>query len=139
MAWAPSALAGLKNARNLVPALLWPGVTPCPGKSLADQAAITRYRSLNAFQRPWRLVHAALDRSMFTTPEIFMQMIKTVARLPPMRWFRQRDVGGTLVQDVFLVGPDGRPVIARYSMEKQPDGSWRINGCALTQAPDQNV
>ena len=34
---------------------------------------------------------------------------------------------------------DGRPVIARYSMEKQPDGSWRINGCALTQAPDQNV
>jgi hypothetical protein len=54
--------------------------------------------------------------------------------------FRQLgEVGGTLVQDVFLVGPDGRPVIARYSMEKQPDGSWRINGCALTQAPDQNV
>ena len=43
------------------------------------------------------------------------------------------------VQRVHLVGPDGRAVIAHYSMEQQPDGSWRIDGCTLIEAPDIGV
>ncbi len=35
----------------------------------------------------------------------------------------------------FLVGPDGQAVIALYAMERQPDGSWRINGVYLLQVP----
>jgi hypothetical protein len=27
-------------------------------------------------------------------------------------------------------------VVARYYMEQQPDGSWRIGGCVLEQSPD---
>jgi hypothetical protein len=38
------------------------------------------------------------------------------------------------VQSVELVGPDGGHYIALYRMEKQPDGSWKINGCELTES-----
>ena len=41
--------------------------------------------------------------------------------------------------EVYVVGPDGKPALAVYEMQRQPDGSWRINGCWLTPAPDQNV
>jgi len=82
-------------------------------------------------------------QQMFTTPDIFMEMVKLgyqpVYRPREVEFRKLGDVDGTLVQDVFVVGPDGQPVIARYAMEKQPDGSWRINGCALIKAPDQNV
>ena len=117
--------------------------------SSADQAAIRQViqSQLDAFQHDdagaaWSYASPSIQ-SMFTTPEIFMQMVKTgyqpVYRPREVEFRQLGDVGGSLVQDVFVVGPDGRPVIARYSMEKQPDGSWRINGCALTQAPDQDV
>jgi hypothetical protein len=44
-----------------------------------------------------------------------------------------------LVQQVYMVGPDGVAVIADYAMQKQPDGSWKINGCSIEKAPDQGV
>ena len=34
-------------------------------------------------------------------------------------------------------GPDGRPRIALYIMERQPDGSWKIDGCILTESDDK--
>ncbi len=47
--------------------------------------------------------------------------------------------GGRIAQDVFVVGPDGVPTIARYFMERQPDGVWRIDGCVMLKAPDQDA
>jgi len=41
--------------------------------------------------------------------------------------------GGTIIQRVELVGPDGVPALAHYVMQRQSDGSWRINGCFLTR------
>jgi hypothetical protein len=35
------------------------------------------------------------------------------------------------VQQVFLVGPDGRSYVAQYLMEKQRDGAFRIAGVAI--------
>jgi len=43
------------------------------------------------------------------------------------------------VQNVLVVGPDGIPVLAIYLMQRQPDGSWRINGVYLTRIPDQSA
>ena len=48
-------------------------------------------------------------------------------------------IDGKLVQPVRVIGPDGLPVIAFYIMERQPDGSWKIDGCVLTRAPGQAV
>ncbi len=38
---------------------------------------------------------------------------------------------GKVTQRVEIVGPDGRLVTAIYDMSRQPDGSWRIDGCRL--------
>ena len=48
-------------------------------------------------------------------------------------------VEGRLVQRVYMVGPDGIAVLADYEMQRQPDGTWRINGCTIERAPDQGV
>lgn len=38
------------------------------------------------------------------------------------------------VQQVELVGPDGEPALALYSMERDSNGLWRINGCTLVRS-----
>ena len=83
---------------------------------------------------------APVVRNIFPTPEIFMAMVKqgypqvyrpqsfnfTEALIDPM---------GRPAQKMTVVGPDGKAYIALYSMEKQPDGTWRISGCTLLEIP----
>jgi hypothetical protein len=45
------------------------------------------------------------------------------------------DPVGRPSQKMIVVGPDGKSYIALYSMEKQPDGTWRIAGCTLLEIP----
>ena len=43
--------------------------------------------------------------------------------------------GGTgLVQEVLIQGPDGEDWTALYSLERQPDGSFKINGVQMIKA-----
>ena len=80
-------------------------------------------------------------QSIFKNPDTFMSMVRASYR--PV--YRPREVEfrdlvaveGRWTQRVLVVGPDGVPVIAQYVMEKQPDGSWRIEGCYL-QAPEDH-
>ncbi len=44
----------------------------------------------------------------------------------------QEDDG--IVQTVELIGPDGLPYTARYTMEREADGSWRIIACEILQS-----
>ena len=83
---------------------------------------------------------APVVRNIFPTPEIFMTMVKqgypqvyrpqsfnfTEALIDPM---------GRPAQKMTVVGPDGKSYIALYSMEKQPDGTWRISGCTMLEIP----
>lgn len=41
------------------------------------------------------------------------------------------------VQPVLLVGPELEVVTAYYVMQRQADGTWRINGCVLRQVPER--
>ncbi len=79
-------------------------------------------------------------QAQFQTPEIFMSMVKTgyapVYRPQSVEFRELMHAAGGPVQVVHIVGPDGSAVLALYSMEQQPDGSWRIDGCTLTAAPD---
>jgi hypothetical protein len=82
-------------------------------------------------------------QQMFHDPDTFMEMVKT-GYLPVYRssHVEFRDLGmidGKLIQQVYMVGPDGVAVLALYEMQRQPDGSWRINGCAIARAPDQGA
>ena len=77
---------------------------------------------------------------MFGTPERFMAMVRTgyapVYRPRSAEFLDLNTSARGPVQEVLFIGPDGVPVIARYYMEQQPDGSWRINGVSLHQTDD---
>jgi hypothetical protein len=76
-------------------------------------------------------------RDLFPTPDIFMDMVRK--GYPPV--YRPQSVvfGAVansptgLQQKVLLTGPDGKSYVAIYSVQRQPDGSWKINGCVLVE------
>jgi len=115
----------------------------------ADQAAIRQViqSQMAAFQKddgPTAYGYASPTiQEKFVNPEVFLEMVKTgypAVYHPREVEFRDLKVeNGRLLQEVYVVGPDGKPALAIYEMQRQPDGSWRINGCWLTSAPDQNV
>ncbi|MGB3139936.1 MAG: DUF4864 domain-containing protein [Aestuariivirga sp.] len=83
---------------------------------------------------------APVVRNIFPTPEIFISMVKRgygpVYR-PQSFSFTEAliDAMGRPAQKMLVVGPDGKTYEALYSMEKQPDGTWRISGCTLLEVP----
>lgn len=76
-------------------------------------------------------------RAMFQTPDRFMTMVQRgympVYRPMDVQFLDLVESKGRPLQKVQVVGPDGRPVMAVYTMELQPDGNWRIAGCVLIQ------
>ena len=83
---------------------------------------------------------APVVRNIFPTPEIFMSMVKQGYPLvyrPQAFNFTEAliDPMGRPTQKMLVVGPDGKTYEALYSMEKQPDGTWRISGCTLLEIP----
>lgn len=114
-------------------------------QSAGDAAAIRGViqSQLDAFQRDdgseaFSYASPAIQQ-LFRTPEIFMDMVRTgYAPVYRPQSYQFQGLDGSLagpVQEVLMIGPDGTPVIARYTMQRQPDGSWRIHGCTLTRAP----
>ncbi len=83
---------------------------------------------------------APVVRNIFPTPEIFMAMVKRgypqVYRPQSFNFTETLiDAMGRPAQKMLVVGPDGKTYEALYSMEKQPDGSWRISGCTMLEIP----
>lgn len=112
-----------------------------PGVTAEDRTAIQGVirRQLDAFQADDAAGAYAMAapniKKMFPTPDGFLAMVQR-GYLPVYRpkssdfsELALRD--GELVQEVELVGPDGRPVLALYTMQKDPGGVWVIAGCAL--------
>ena len=86
--------------------------------------------------------HAApMIRQIFPDPDRFMAMVRQgyqpVYR-PQSYSFGKAgfSASGRPIQRVTIVGPDGLNYEAIYTMERQPDGTWQINGCALVKAKD---
>ncbi len=79
-------------------------------------------------------------QSRFGTPEHFLGIVQQLYQpVYRPRAFSFREVvtdDGELIQKVEIIGPDGAHELARYSMVKQPDGTWRIGGCTLTKSDD---
>jgi hypothetical protein len=103
-----------------------------------DQSAIQSVisRQIGAFQNnDGAAAYSAASpgiQSRFPSVADFMAMV--AGQYQPV--YRPRSVAfGTLtdtadgpVQRVFLVGPDGASYVAEYLLQKQPDGTWKING-----------
>ncbi|MBM3533944.1 MAG: DUF4864 domain-containing protein [Alphaproteobacteria bacterium] len=80
-------------------------------------------------------------RGIFRTADNFMAMVRNgyqpVYRPRDVRFGDLVAVEASLVQKVYVTGPDGRRVLALYVMEQQADGIWLINGCMLAEPEDE--
>lgn len=85
--------------------------------------------------------HAAPNvRALFPSPEIFLEMVRRayrpVYRPAEVRFRPPEVVPEGILQKVLLRGPDGRLVMAHYTMERGPDGGWKIAACMLVEQPE---
>ena len=116
------------------------------GVTAADRAAMQNVirQQMDAFRRDdgqTAFSFASPDiRRMFQTPEIFMSMVRQgyapVYRPREVEFREVIERDGKVVQRVYVVGPDGTPVIALYIMERQSNGIWKIGGCTLLKSDD---
>ncbi|MEX6507645.1 DUF4864 domain-containing protein [Jiella sp. M17.18] len=98
-------------------------------------------RALNADDGATAYSYAAPNiQAMFPTPQIFMGMV--ASGYDPVYHSRNAVFGpltaeGTgFRQEVYLTDRKGRSWIASYTLERQPDGSMKITGCALRKGSD---
>jgi hypothetical protein len=132
-------LAGLLFAATLA------GLAPAPAAaepvSAADTKAVRAVveGQLAAFadddgQRAFSYASPSI-RAMFGNPERFMAMVRgsypVVYRPSAVVFLHPAWVQGQLVQGVHLTDAEGALWLAVYSLERQGDNSWRINGCTV--------
>jgi Domain of unknown function (DUF4864) len=80
-------------------------------------------------------------RAVFTTEDVFMQMVKQlypqVYRPRSYAFAELTEKGRGLEQMVDIVDSEGVYWTAVYTLEMQPDGSWKITGCYLLKKPGE--
>ena len=120
-----------------------PSNLPAPEKRAIRtviEAQINAFRSDDG-ERAFGLASPNI-RGIFRTADNFMAMVRKgylpVYRPRNVRFGDLVEDEGTLVQKVFVTAPDGTEVLALYVMERQADGTWRVNGCMLA-TPDDEV
>ena len=72
---------------------------------------------------------------IFPDATTFLGMVqknyRAVYRHKSFEFGLSRSVDGVIIQDVQIIDTDGDAWAARYILERQPDGSLKINGCTL--------
>lgn len=108
-------------------------VATAQGIIRAQEQAIGRDDAAAAYS------HAAPEiRQLFPQADIFLQMVQQA--YPPVYRHRRFEFGearasqGRIAQRVHIVDADGEAWEALYTLEQQPDGSWKITGCSLLKA-----
>ena len=82
-------------------------------------------------------------RERFGTPQEFLRMVRTgypvVYRPRSLRFEPPVAIDGGIVQPVRMTDTEGRAWLALYTMQRRPDGAWRIDGCALSRLAAQET
>ena len=77
-------------------------------------------------------------RQLFPQAELFMAMVqKTYApvyRHKSFEFGEAQTEGSSVAQRVHIIDADGNAWEALYTVEQQPDGSFKITGCSLLKA-----
>jgi Domain of unknown function (DUF4864) len=107
--------------------------------SAAIRAVVTE--QLDAFARDdavraFSLATPAI-RARFGTAEAFLEMVRSdyavVYRPRSIEFDTSVVIEGEIVQPVKMIDAQGAAWIALYPMQRQADGTWRINGCQLAR------
>lgn len=82
-------------------------------------------------------------QGMFGDKDAFMEMVRRgyapVHRPKSFEFGPTRDERGEIQQALRIQDQSGADWDAVYSLERQPDGSWRISGCRLVKRPGEAV
>jgi len=115
-----------------------PGAEAGEAEVKAAQSVIDS--QLQAFQdndgaRAYSYAAPSIKR-IFPTKEAFMNMVTNgyppVHRAQSHAFGKVEETGPTsIIQQVLIVGPDGKDYEAVYTLERQPDGGYLITGCSL--------
>ena len=99
------------------------------------------HRQIDAFRRDdaqgaFALVSPAVQHS-FGTPERFLDAVRmayrAVYRPANIAFLDLLMMSGEVVQQVQITDRAGGLWVAYFSMQRQSDGNWRMNGCHLVQ------
>ncbi len=84
---------------------------------------------------------APMIQRMFPTQEIFMELVRRgyqpVYRSRSHSFGELTETAAGLEQIVDIVDAEGEFWTARYTLEKQPDGAWKITSCMLLKKPGE--
>jgi hypothetical protein len=79
-------------------------------------------------------------QTKFQNKDIFFSMVKKsygpVYRPGNYAFGRSKAAGDYFYQEVIISGVDGKDRTAVYGLQKQPDGSYRINGVQIMESAD---
>lgn len=105
-------------------------VTAAQGVIRAQEQAFARDDAAGAYS------HAApAIREIFPAPDIFMSMVQNgyapVYRHRSFEFGDSRSEGSAVSQRVHIIDTNGEAWEALYTLELQPDGSYKITGCSL--------
>jgi hypothetical protein len=81
---------------------------------------------------------APIIKQIFPAPDVFMSMVEN--SYAPVYRHRSFEFGETKVdgdwigQHVHIIDANGEAWEALYTLEQQPDGSYKITGCSLLKA-----
>ena len=124
-----------------------PAVAEPPEFNSADHTGVeqTIRGQIDAFQHDdaaGAFSFAAPDtQQRFGDAQTFLDMVRRayqpVYHPRDLDFSRLTNQDGAIVQRVELIGPDGAPYTALYTMEREPDGTWKIIACMLV--PSQRV
>jgi hypothetical protein len=93
-------------------------------------------------ERAFELATPAI-RKAFGSAENFLEMVRSsyavVYRPKSVVFETPLLADGQVIQPVRLSDTEGRGWIAVYPMQRQPDGSWRTNGCQLRRLAGQET
>jgi len=113
------------------------GVPPADAKAVRAviEAQLDAFRHDDA-ARAFSLAAPGI-RQTFRSPENFLAMVRhsyaVVYRPRSVLFEPPQLIDDQVIQPVRLTDADGRGWIAVYPMQRQPDGSWRTNGCQLSR------
>jgi hypothetical protein len=149
---AASSITRLGNLAVLVLSLLTLSASaqaPAADIAAADRAAIRSVieRQMAAFATDdaataFGFASPAIQHQ-FGSPDAFMHMVESGYRAvyrPRSVSFREaRRAAHRVIQEVDVIGPDGNGARAFYIMEREDDGSWRIDGVSLAPSSEKET
>jgi ketosteroid isomerase-like protein len=76
-------------------------------------------------------------QGVFPSPDAFMAMVKSgyapIYRPRSVTFGELTETDAGPIQKVYVTGADGEAFVALYTFQKQPDGSWKINGVTIVK------